>query len=160
MSEDRRTRHGPLTAFDQPALFDMTPVERQPVPRLSPQRRRTIRQTEAIGRGRHPLALADVGAYHLRLHPDAAPADPRDAPGRRCGNCLWRQVVSTGSRKNWPKCLYPGTASAAEWEDAPPRVTRGPATDVRAWWPGCTDHDWGEPALSPDAARWPGDEPR
>jgi hypothetical protein len=34
-----------------------------------------------------------------------------------------------------------------------PRVSHGAGTDVRAWWPACKDHEWGDP-LSDDAARW------
>lgn len=43
---------------------------------------------------------------------------------------------------------------AADYERAgPPRVSSGAATDVRAWWSACADHEWGDPGLSPDAAR-------
>lgn len=40
--------------------------------------------------------------------------------------------------------------------DTDPGVTHGAGTDVAAWWPGCEDHTWGDPRLSPDAARHTG----
>lgn len=160
MSETERARHRPLTDFDQPALFDMAPSPRAAdLIGLSTDARRTVRQALAIDRGRHPLSLAKPRLAHLKLHPAAAPATPRDAVGRRCGNCVFRQQILTNGNRRWPKCLFPDDVEASDWEDAPPRASRGAATDVRAWWPGCTDHSYGDPALSPDAARWPGDEP-
>jgi hypothetical protein len=35
----------------------------------------------------------------------------------------------------------------------PPRVTKGPGSDIRRWWPACEDHTYGDPKLSEDAAR-------
>jgi hypothetical protein len=35
-----------------------------------------------------------------------------------------------------------------------PRVAHSASSDVRAWWPGCSDHEFGDPAVSDDAARW------
>ena len=112
------------------ALFD-APEPVEPPPGLSADRRRTIRQAEAIRTGRHPLALVLAG---VRLHPDA----PRDATARdplervrsevRCGSCVHRRTVSHGSR-DYPKC---------ELGDGY-RNSHGAATDVRAWWPGCVD---------------------
>lgn len=134
------------------ALFhvDAPPVERDDMAGLSPNRRRTARQLDALRNGYHPLALAlpvDVNR-HLPLHPEAAPVDDQKAPGRRCGNCRWRRV------RAFPKCVYPENRSAEDYEhDGPPRVTRGAGTDVRAWWPGCRDHEPGDPDL-PDAMRW------
>jgi hypothetical protein len=95
-------------------------------PGLSADRRRTLRQRAAIDAGRHPLMgppLAD--------HPDA-----------RCGNCRFRELWRHHDR-SYPKCVIDDGA----------HVSHSAASDVRAWWPGCRKHEWGEPSLSPDAAR-------
>lgn len=128
------------------ALFD-APTPPNPSPAgvtLTAGRRLTIRQARLLAAGRHPLGDG------LRLHPGAAPHDDRAAPGRRCGNCRFRRPVGGPHDGRYPKCIYgPSTGPGAY-----PRVTFGPATDVRAWWPACTDHEWGDPRLGPDAARW------
>lgn len=119
------------------ALFDLDPADvRAPDPGedLSPDRRRTIRQAEALTRGVHPLALA-VG-WRIRLHPDAAPADDRKAPGLRCGGCRLREVIGHHSR-SYPKCTH-GDGR---------RISHGAATDVRGWWPACTDYEPGDPEI-------------
>ncbi|MFC6081036.1 hypothetical protein [Sphaerisporangium aureirubrum] len=85
--------------------------------------RRTRRQADLLAAGIHPLTL--VLTRPLRLHSEAAPADDRKANGRRCGDCHWRQVDAW----DFPKCTL-----------APTRISRGAATDCRAWWPGCVDH--------------------
>ena len=140
------------TLFD----FDPTPVP-APEPKLSADRRRTQLQTQRLAAGIHPLS--GVAGAHLPLHPAAAPADDPKAPGRRCGNCSWRQVLAYHAR-SYPKCMHPGGLSANAYERyGPPRVSHSAASDVRAWWPACRDHDYGDPALGPDAARWvPGEE--
>lgn len=109
------------------ALFDAEPytVATDEPEHLSADRRRTLRLTRDLALGRHPLTGG-------RLHPDAAPADDRTAPGARCGTCRFRV---TGGQ--YPKCRWP---DPGEYRIAKlPRVTHGPATDVRAWWPACTD---------------------
>lgn len=129
---------------DQPALFDMARVEPVPLPpvvKLSAGVRRTLRQAADLAKGRHPIGP--------RLHVEAAPHNDRNAPGRRCGNCRWRVLLSGDHEGRFPKCTYGGDL----------RISNGPATDVRAWWPGCTDHEWGDNQVSDDAARWvPTDE--
>jgi hypothetical protein len=128
-------------------LFDAPePIPLPEVKRVSADRRRTIRQAEALTRRTHPLSLA-LG-YHIRLHEDAAPAEPRDAPGRRCGNCWYRETFGYHNR-SYPKCLY-----GAELGHQPPRFSNGAGTDVRGWWPACPDHTYADPAVSADAARW------
>jgi hypothetical protein len=130
--------------MNAPSLFpDLVPVigpstgaTPEPVEKLSADRRRTLRQRADIGRGRHPLTGS-------RLHPD------EDA---RCGNCRFRAVVPWHSR-SYPKCFYEPAGWDVERMKGWPRVTHSAASDVRAWWPGCTDHEWGDPKLSPDAAR-------
>ena len=133
-------------------LFDIEPITLPgPSEKDSPTVRRTKRQAALLLTRRHPLS-SPMG-ISLFLHAEAAPADDRDAEGRRCGNCKWRQTETHHSRA-YPKCYAPGLVSA-EWYEkhGPPRATHSEASDVRAWWPGCTDHEWGDPKLSPDAAR-------
>lgn len=127
----------PVEAASQPTA--------EPAEKLSADRRRTVRQVDALANGRHPLELAL--RWPLRLHIEAAPADDPDAGGRRCGNCRFRRRVLHNDGR-FPKCLFGAPADG----DAP-RVTRGNGTDVRAWWPGCRDHEPGDPKL-PDAMRW------
>lgn len=135
------------------ALFDVEPVIPAPVGKLSPDRRRTQRQAEHLARGLHPLTAAL--RYPIKLHAAAAPADDRDAEGRRCGDCRYRRPVGGGHDGRYPKCVegYQERDPAKKYA-GPPRVTNGAGTDVRAWWPGCVDHEYGEPKLSDDAARW------
>ena len=119
----------------------------QPAANLSADRRRTLRQAAALESGRHPVAGS-------QLHPDAAPVADREAPGRRCGNCRFREVLGYRNR-SYAKCMHPGSLGADDYDKyGPPRATHGAASDIRAWWPACTDHSYGEPSLSPDAARW------
>jgi hypothetical protein len=133
------------------ALFDLGPDQvRKPVSDpfegLSADRRRTLRQSMDLEAGRHPLTKG-------RLHEDAAPAEDRKALGRRCSNCFFR-TSTLWHNKAYVKCGRPGPMGADEHSvKAPPRVTRGAASDVRGWWPGCVDHVYGETQLSPDAAR-------
>jgi hypothetical protein len=99
----------------------------EPVPppeQLSADRRRTIRQRNAIEAGRHPLSALLDG---LKLHPDAIRStDPaRTKAGPRCGDCLHRFA---GGYRTYPKCVRMDSL-----------ITRGPASDCRAWWPGCTE---------------------
>ena len=113
-------------------LFDMDPVApREPEPKLSTDRRRTLRQKAALEHGRHPLAL--LGAP-LRLHPDAAPADDRKAPGLRCGGCAFIE------RNAWDylKCIRgrSGEIGTPSFRRGP-YETHGPATELRAWWSAC-----------------------
>lgn len=134
-------------------LFDMDPTP--PDPRSADQRR-TDRQAAAVANGVHPLALVDP---RVRMHEDADRTanrgDGRSLP-LRCGSCIHRRPCTdqyTG--KSWPKCFAPRGMSAEQYETTQPRLIRhSAATDVRAWWPACTDYSPGDPALSPDAARW------
>jgi hypothetical protein len=123
------------------ALFDLPAGSvPTPEPNLSADRRRTQLQAERIAAGYHPLA-GRIGGY-LRLHPDA----PRDhvAPGPRCGTCWYRAPVSAVHGREWAKCTArDGT-----------RTSHSAATDIRAWWPACTDYSPGDQAVSRDAARW------
>jgi hypothetical protein len=128
-------------------LFDVEPVAAPVVePAVSPGVRRTRRQAADLARGRHPLTGQP-------LHAQAATADDRDAPGRRCGNCRWRRSTSHHNRA-YPKCWFPGSQSAESYETIGPlRATHGEASDVRAWWSACRDHEPGDPHV-PDGMRW------
>jgi hypothetical protein len=93
---------------------------------LSADRARTLRQQQNVAAGFHPLTLGP-------LHPSAVRTATRDdAPGRpfTCGTCTHR-----APSRGYPKC----------WVDTGPgnagRITSGPGTDVRAWWPACPDYD-------------------
>jgi len=130
----------------QGTLFDAEPVPAEPRPKESAGVRRTKRQRAMLEAGRHPLS-SPLG-YPLPLHAEAAPADDRAAPGRRCGNCRWRAPGL------YQKCVLPGPGGQL------PRVSHGPATDLRAWWPGCPDHEWSEQlqaAVTKSASRAEGD---
>lgn len=108
----------PETLFDVEPPPAPPPVEREPA-----GRRRIRRQAALLARGRHPLA-AMFGP--LFLHPQAAPAEDRRADGLRCGSCALRQKNAWG----YPKCVAGNGVRASHSE----------ASDVRAWWPACTDY--------------------
>jgi len=131
--------------FDLPDGAAVPPV---PVERLSADRRRTLRQSASLAKGRHPLGG--------RLHPEAAPPDDRAAPGRRCGNCWYRRLTYTNGNKLWPKC-HVDVENPTDTNPQPVfslRLTHSASTDCRGWWPGCTDHTYGDQSLSDDAARF------
>lgn len=64
-------------------------------------------------------ADVDAGRHPLTRGPLAASGT--------CGTCVHR----THNYRSYPKC------------DLGP-VSRGPATDVRAWWPACERHETGD----------------
>jgi len=107
-------------------LFEMAEGDRRPEtelqPKLSTDRRRTQKQLARLQRGLHPLFL---DTPH-RLHSEAAPWDDRTAEGRRCGGCLF--LASNG---RYLKCGYGDGV----------RITYGPGSDLRKWWPACTEHE-------------------
>lgn len=111
-----------------------------PGPAESADARRTRRQAEAIAAGYHPLALVQRG---LRLHPDAS-RDPDDRGDEtpRCGDCVFR-VLGRWHGRVYGKCAF-GLPDGAPL-DAAPRASHSAATDVRAWWPACTDYQPEEP---------------
>ena len=102
------------------ALFDM---EAAPVAGLSADRRRTVRQLEALRNGQHPIGLG--AGIVMRLHPDAPPADDRTAPGPRCGACRFR---GNWGAHGFPKCLR---------GDGEPFAAHSASSDCRAWWSAC-----------------------
>lgn len=122
------------------------------------------RQAAMIANGYHPLALS---VPHLRLHPDAPRAQDKVAAAEAgehptCGSCRFRRLWG-GHARDFPKCeagrvdtpitddmraRYPytyGQAKPGAVERHYPRATHGAQTDVRAWWPGCVDHQPKDP---------------
>lgn len=124
----------------EPGLFDLdpawstTPAEETPRTQgqmISAGRRLTKRIKRQLREGRHPLT-------DRPLHTEAAPADDPKAPGRRCGNCRFRSSDAIGGvAGTYPKCMF---GWGGDPRHPPPRVSRGPGTDCRAWWPACRDH--------------------
>lgn len=111
-------------------LFPVADTAVAPMEVLSVDRRRTRRQHAAIANGVHPLGLVFPT---VRIHPTAGrpsgPADPGTGP--TCGTCEFRAALATRNPRAYPKCVFgPGVR----------RATHGAATDVRAWWPACADH--------------------
>lgn len=106
-------------------------------PSLSADRRRTLRQAEAIADGRHPLTGGPLHSLASRARDaDAPKSDPFT-----CGSCYFRERLDYHNR-TYAKCLAGDGA----------RVSHGAASDVRAWWPACPDYSPGD-SISPDAAR-------
>ena len=112
--------------------------EAEPVEKLSAGRRLTLRQRTQVEAGVHPLTGG-------KTHPEWG----------TCGDCRFRKIVQYRSGR-WPKCVWtpPGWSAEDAEMKAPPRATHGSASDVRAWWPACSDFDLGDPKVSQDAARW------
>jgi len=108
-----------ITKLVDVPLFDLSPGAAQPEPPVDPKisadRARTIKRAATLARGWHPLGG--------KLHPDAAPADDRKAPGLRCRGCV-HPIAQGGVAGNYIKC----DAHA---------ITGGPGTDLRLWWPAC-----------------------
>jgi hypothetical protein len=129
---------------DSASLFDTESLRVAPADPPTPAERAAARHAALAARGLHPLA----GPLRtpIRLHPRAAPLADRTAPGLRCGGCVHRQPVHGGSRY-YPKCTV---------GDGPvhrrSRVTHGDATDVRRYWPACTEYRSDKtPTHPPDA---------
>jgi hypothetical protein len=89
--------------------YEVPVVEPEPTPKLSTDRKRTLRQHADIAAGRHPLTRGPVAGN-----------------SETCGTCVHRIHVSKGNR-NWPKCDQQGRLY----------VTSSARTDVRAFWPAC-----------------------
>lgn len=84
-------------AAEQTSLFDVAPdAVAQPVARLSPDRRRTLRQRAQIAAGWHPLTGG-------RARPDLG----------HCGTCVHR-VLEEHHGRTYPKCdVGPQSSGAA-----------------------------------------------
>lgn len=96
---------------EQQPLPGLEALTVEPVLKVSADARRTLRQHALVARGFHPLALS--------------PTRPELGT---CGGCAWRVLFGA-----YPKCTLPG--------DRARRLTHGPATDCRAWWPACGDFE-------------------
>ena len=134
-----------------PTLFDVEPLQVEPAEKMSPDRRRTVRQRQLIAAGLHPLQVV-AGNRDARLHPNAAPeiCSP-DAPKNRpytCGSCRFRYVLRWHDG-TFPKCVKDVVGTN---DMTAPSITHGAATDVRAWWPACRGYEPGDD-ISDDAAR-------
>ena len=103
----------------------------------SPAQRRTQRQHQAVQDGLNPLTM--------QPQHDHAPADccAKDRHLRQytCGTCAFFLVLNTG-RGRALKCGY------GDGE----RISYGPATSIRAWWPACQQFE-PDPNTFPDAGR-------
>jgi hypothetical protein len=109
-----------------PSLFPELPAPEEPTEKLSTGRQLTLRQRALVEQGIHPLRGGAV-------RPDLG----------TCGDCVHRRVVS------WKAGAYPKC-----WHPTSPR-THGQRTDVRAWWPACSEHELGDPhPPTDDSARW------
>lgn len=118
--------------MSEPALFDL-PADAVPEPAVplgrGPRRQKLI--STRIAAGVHPLGRG------IPLHSDAPRTTDRTTPGLRCGTCRWRVNTSGSSGRTWPKCRLPMRLGD---RTVYPRDTGCEATDVRAWWPACRDH--------------------
>jgi hypothetical protein len=129
-----RTRIPPEPDPGQGSLFELGarfPLVEPVEPRTAGQVR-LDRHAQAVRGGYHPLSL--TAAPGLRLHAQAAPIEPRTAGGLRCGTCRFRQLAGRHA-KDYPKCAFPDP-DARTW----PRQSSGDGTDVRRYWPACTDY--------------------
>ena len=132
--------------------YDDPPPLPSAEPGLSADRRRTLRQTEQIRAGIHPLTGRPLHEFGDRF---ARATDAKDL-AFRCGSCIFRSVFKYHDR-SYPKCTWTGSLGADDVErwgiNVLPQVSHGAATDVRAWWPACRNYSAGDTSLSPDAAR-------
>ncbi len=106
--------------MSEDSLFpDLVPAVPEPVEKISAGRRLTMRQKRDVELGRHPLTGG-------KARPDLG----------TCGGCALRSLEFGGAR-SYPKCIQ-GASLDTTPRPAGPYMTHGPATDVRAWWPACS----------------------
>jgi hypothetical protein len=106
-------------------LFEMSEPAADPTEGMSAQRKLTHRQAARLAQGLHPLSITNG---HIGLHPDAAPAATRTTDGLRCRTCT--HLVHEGPH-SYIKCGFGNGV----------RISHGPATDVRLYWPACVDYE-------------------
>lgn len=105
-----------------PGLFELDPSAAPDEPEtLGRGARRQRLIANRIATGVHPLG-------NVLLHVDAARG--REGDGLRCGTCRWRDLTRHHDRV-YPKC----------WFGDGIRATHCESSDVRAWWPACTDYE-------------------
>lgn len=97
-----------MVSWTEPALFDL-PAAPGVTPGMSADRRRTIRNREALAAGIHP-----------------ATRSPLRTEGGFCAGCLHHFVVDRGHRR-WHKCELHRLGPSAS-----------AASDIRLSWPACT----------------------
>lgn len=108
------------------ALIDLPEGAERPA--LGEKAKRSRRQAFLISLGYHPLSAVVPGRM-LRLAHDAS--RDRAGPGPRCRGCAhFGQLDREGD---------PFERSQRCWFNKAERVTKGAATEVRGWWPACTD---------------------
>lgn len=109
--------------FDVPAdAYLLAP----PAEKLTRGERRRRLVALRIATGVHPLG-------YVPLHPDAPRR--RGDEGPTCGDCRYRVTVG-GRNRNYPKCELPVTIGD---RTVYPRATGCESSDIRRWWPACTD---------------------
>lgn len=96
--------------------------------KLSADRRRTIRQAAQVAAGVHPLTGK---AIHSEASREAAPGGGPSKPFT-CGSCEHLE----GNGWGYLKCYLPGPNG----KPIPSRMSHGPASDIRRWWPACPDY--------------------
>jgi len=106
-------------------LFEMAEPATDPTEGMSAQRKLTQKQATRLAQGLHPLSITNG---HIRLHPDAAPAATRTAEGLRCRTCAH---LNYQGPHGYAKCGFGDGV----------RISHGPATDVRLYWPACVDYE-------------------
>jgi len=151
VASPQNTQPEPMAGlFDASALYVAPPASADPD--LSPDRRRTLRQGEAIAAGRHPLTRGPLHPSSLGRYASKGDAGMPFT----CGSCRFREVLKYHNG-SYPKCLrdltYGGHDAASVTYSDVKNVSHGASTDVRGWWPACTGYEAGDPGLSPDAAR-------
>jgi hypothetical protein len=112
---------------DDGGLFAMEPTEE------TKNRNGTgSKSSRATARMRHTQDAAIARGIHPLTH------EPLPVPRvGDCGECWWRQP-QPGTSGHYPKCHHPATP-----------ITRGPATDVLARWPGCHRFTATDPTQEP-----------
>ncbi|KAB7761789.1 hypothetical protein [Mycolicibacterium mucogenicum] len=119
--------------FEVPADAYVVP----PAPEvLTRGERRTRLVATRIARGEHPLG-------RIQLHADAA--RERGAGGLICGTCRFRELMG-GNQRSYPKCRLPVQVGDRVTF---PRDTGCESSDIRAWWPACTDYQPTESETTP-----------
>lgn len=121
---------------EQAALFAMPePLTGQPTRGQFPDYGITQRAAIRIGLGYHPLANV---APNLKLHADACSDVTDRESGPRCRGCVFA-VPAGWHGKAYRKCAY-GSPDPQMTLEGAERASHSEATDLRLWWPACTDY--------------------
>lgn len=109
--------------FDVPESAYLIPPEPEDLSRG--ERRKRLVAIRILS-GLHPLG-------YVGLHEQAARV--RGGEGLTCGDCVFRDT-RWHHGKSYPKCFLPTQVGD---RTVYPRETGGESSDIRAWWPACTD---------------------